>query len=265
MTGFHEGELAVQRRAGVQHQASRLAGMLAPPDLSGGARGFLAGRELAVLTARDGAGLLWTVPLFGSPGFLDGDGQTLRVTAMPGGPLTELPAGQQVGLVVIDFAARRRVRINGVLSNAGDSLEIAVEQAFGNCPRHIRPRHLEQAPAGETTDHTQLVEQADTFFLGTVHPARGVDSSHRGGPPGFVHVDGDDLWWPDYDGNTMFNSLGNITVDNTTALLFLDFDSGTALHLTGRSEIEWTGTDRRVRFSPSQTVTSRTGWYAAAA
>jgi len=50
--GFHEGELAVQSRAGVRAQAARLGGtMLAVPDLNGGISGFLAERDFAVLTA----------------------------------------------------------------------------------------------------------------------------------------------------------------------------------------------------------------------
>ena len=38
----------------------------------------------------------------------------------------------------------------------------------------------------------------------------------------------------------MFNSLGNLAVDDTAALLFVDFESGDALHLSGRAVVEWT-------------------------
>ena len=47
---FHDGELAVQRLAGLQREAGRLAGMLGEPRLDGGIRSFLADRELAVIT-----------------------------------------------------------------------------------------------------------------------------------------------------------------------------------------------------------------------
>jgi len=53
-----------------------------------------------------------------------------------------------------------------------------------------------------------MIAASDTFFLGTTHPVRGSDASHRGGPAGFVRVDGDQLWWPDYPGNNLFNSFG---------------------------------------------------------
>jgi hypothetical protein len=109
-----------------------------------------------------------------------------------------------------------------------------------------------------------MITHADTFFLGTIHPTRGADASHRGGPPGFVRVDGDGVWWPDYPGNGMFNSFGNLAVDSTAALLFLDFGSGRTLHLSGTAEVEWTapgidgddgGTGRRVRFRTERIAT----------
>ena len=61
--GFHDGELAVQRRAGVAAEAARLSGMLAPARLGGGLARVLADRTLAVLTGRDRDGRLWISPL----------------------------------------------------------------------------------------------------------------------------------------------------------------------------------------------------------
>jgi len=86
----------------------------------------------------------------------------------------------------------------------------------------------------------QLIRRADTFFLGTVHPERGADASHRGGPAGFVRLDGASrLWWPDYQGNNLFNSLGNLAVDPEAALLFFNFHDGQALQLSGTAGVEW--------------------------
>ncbi|QNE20457.1 pyridoxamine 5'-phosphate oxidase [Kribbella qitaiheensis] len=269
-SGFHEGELEVQKLAGVAHDAARLQGMLRPPLLDGGAAKFLSQREFAAITARDRDGLLWTSPLQGPAGFLEAKGTTLTVHATPpkGDPLHELPADQEVGLIVIEFAIRRRVRVNGHLTTATDVLRIDADQAYGNCPQYIDPEH--RPPAAASTEsvvtdgelgevQAALIEAADTFFLGTTHPGRGVDTSHKGGTPGFVRIDGPDLWWPDYAGNNMFNSLGNIAVDPTTALLFIDFATGTTLHLTGTATIDWnappdeSGTGRRVRFHPTRT------------
>jgi predicted pyridoxine 5'-phosphate oxidase superfamily flavin-nucleotide-binding protein len=279
--GFHEGELAVQRRAGVGAQAARLSPMLAPPDLNGGASRFLGERDIAFMTARDRDYRLWTSPLIGAPGFLEGEGATLRIHATPSAtdPLIEVPAGQPVGLLAIDFASRRRMRVNGTLTVVGGGeLEIAADQAFGNCPQYIQQRRLdhgERAVAGDaamrssttlTPEQTRLIEHADTFVLGTIHPERGADASHRGGTPGFVRVEGGELWWPDYPGNNMFNSLGNLAADGTAALLFIDFTSGATLHLSGVASIDWIdpgsagddgGTGRRIRLTPRHIVSGQ--------
>jgi predicted pyridoxine 5'-phosphate oxidase superfamily flavin-nucleotide-binding protein len=273
--GFHDGELAVQREAGVVLQAGRLEGMLAPADLSGGAGGFLAKQTFAALTARDGDGVLWTSPLAAPAGFLQGHGEVLRIVAVPGDgdPLQDLPVGQQVGLIAIDFSARRRIRINGRLAVAnGGALEVQVDQAYGNCPQYIH----RQVPAAAGTSSVergnsmppaarQLVAAADTFFLGTTHPTRGNDASHRGGPPGFVRVVSPSrLWWPDFPGNNMFNSFGNLAVDDEAALLFPDFASGTTVQLSGTAQLSWTqpgapgddgGVGRRVDFVARDVIT----------
>ena len=124
-------------------------------------------------------------------------------------------------MVVAEFATRRRVRLNGTLAQASDDrLVIEVEQAYGNCPQYIQQRVLAAAPLSQadedqarhgrtlSSEDIDLIRAADTFFLGTTNPERGSDASHRGGPPGFVRVDGDQLWWPDYPGNNLFNSFG---------------------------------------------------------
>ena len=105
------------------------------------------------------------------------------------------------------------------------------------------------------------MSSADTFFLGTQHPDRGADASHKGGDPGFVRVEGTDVLWPDYAGNNMFNSLGNLAVDPRAALLFIDFDTGGVLQLSGTAELEWRSADpaigdtgRWVRFRPADGV-----------
>ena len=276
--GYHAGELSVQRRAGVSGQAARLAGMVGAGHLRGGMAQFLAGRTFAALSARDGDGTVWVSPLIGEPGFLEAvDPTTLRVHYRfpTSDPLRDVAPGQEVGLVVMEFAIRRRARINGtLLAREGDVLTIGVAQAYGNCPQYIHRRQtaattsVDDGPARVSTTLGEpdiaLIRSADTFFLGTFHPTHGSDASHRGGTPGFVRVEADGtLWWPDYPGNNMFNSLGNLAENAEAALLFVDYAGGTALHLTGRAVVSWTdeaipgddgGTGRRVRFTPDRIV-----------
>jgi uncharacterized protein len=69
-----------------------------------------------------------------------------------------------------------------------------------------------------------------------------VDVSHRGGKPGFVRVSDDrTLMIPDFSGNLHFNTIGNLLLNPNAGLLFLDFDHGDLLYLTGCVEIVWQG------------------------
>lgn len=278
-TRFHRGEHEVQQLAGVASEAARLEGMLAPPHLGGGFAKLLAQRDFAVLTGRDDQGRLWTSPLIGPAGFLEAEGTTLAVHARPrpGDPLHRLPAGQQVGLISVDFSLRRRLRVNGTLTTSDETgLVVDADQAFGNCPAYIQRRILAPAagkPAAATAgthsglltpEQKALISRSDTFFLGTIAPEGGADSSHKGGSPGFVRVEGDELWWPDYAGNNLFTSLGNITINPEASLLFLDFDAGTALQMSGSASVQWVApreggdetTGRRVRFRPVDITTT---------
>ena len=91
-----------------------------------------------------------------------------------------------------------------------------------------------------------MVAAADTFFIASRYiedgdaPYSGVDISHRGGAPGFTLVSHEgQLLFPDYAGNRMFNTLGNIQEDPRCGLLFIDFASGDTLQLTGQAQILW--------------------------
>lgn len=257
--------------------------MLDRSRLSEGATQFLRSLRFAAISGRDGGGTLWISPLSGQPGLLHGDDDALHISGVlrEGDPLHRMPVGQQVGLIAIDFATRRRLRVNGVLANADDAgMTLHVDQAYGNCPKYIH-RHdvnvaaIAAAPVGSPTRATFLsaadramIAAADTFFLGTTHATRGSDASHRGGPAGFVRVDSPDrLWWPDYPGNNMFNSFGNLAVDDEAALLFTDFATGATLHVSGTAQVQWTspgadgddgGVGRRVVFSVGSVVAVHT-------
>ena len=76
----------------------------------------------------------------------------------------------------------------------------------------------------------------------TRHATAGADVSHRGGEPRFVRVpDPARVLIPDYSGNMMFNTLGNLQHDPRAGLLFVDFDNGDLLYVAARAEIVWDG------------------------
>lgn len=255
---FHAGELGVQERAGVRDEAARL-GRSIRPHIPLTAHSFLFHQPMVILATADTTGRLWASLVSGEPGFLQPeDEHTLRIDARPtsGDPLLQnLTDGAHVGVLVIDLGTRRRLRLNGRLTSGGDgAIRVFAEQVYSNCPKYIQARSWgTPCNAGEheaenthtrhssLTDHQRAwVAEADTFFVASSHVDGGGDASHRGGPPGFVHVShGRRLVWADYAGNNMFQTLGNISVNPRTGLLFIDFERGKTLQLTGSSRIVW--------------------------
>ena len=76
------------------------------------------------------------------------------------------------------------------------------------------------------------------FFLATADADGRPDCSYKGGSPGFVRVvEPDTLAFPDYDGNGMFKSLGNVLVNPAVGILFIDFESPGRLRVNGRASV----------------------------
>ena len=251
---FHPGELAAQARAGT---GSPGATGIRPfmPDQH---RDFFALLPYLFIATVDAEGWPLATVLTGSPGFIQSpDSTTLTVAATPraGEPGAEFFAlGQPFGALGLDFATRRRNRVNGQIMAAGEGgLALRVTQSFGNCPQYIQTRAVEPGPASlrlarpivfPTPEALAQIARADTMFVATVSGPDGganggVDLSHRGGLPGFVKVAGDVLTLPDFRGNRFFNTLGNLVLDPRAALLFVDFETGDLLHLQGRAQIDW--------------------------
>jgi len=163
-----------------------------------------------------------------------------------------------VGMLAIDLATRKRYRINGTMRRDGDQLVLEVDEAYPNCPKYISRRILDVPEAGSPVlgaGTEEFLSKTDVFFVASGHPQRSADVSHRGGPAGFVQViDEKNLRIPDYPGNGMFNTLGNLAVDPHAGLLFPDFPGGRMLQMTGRAEIDWSGAERSWTFHIDQSV-----------
>ena len=88
--------------------------------------------------------------------------------------------------------------------------------------RRISDRLESLARTQFTPDDRVFIESASYFFLATGDAEGRPDCSFKGGTPGFVTVTGpSELAFPDYDGNGMFKSLGNILVNADVGLLFI--------------------------------------------
>ncbi|WP_280237946.1 pyridoxamine 5'-phosphate oxidase family protein [Nocardia abscessus] len=254
MGPFHDGEVAVQRRMGQAEIAERVGRMIRP-DIPSVAAGFLAEQRMVVLAAADAAGRLWASELVGRPGFVQAvDDRTITVDARPAAadPLHEaLTHRSRIGMIALQPQRRRRMRVNGRSAPEGTGLRIVTDQVYSNCPKYISRRDIESyAPdawpvavrRGVELDADQqaAITAADTFFVATADGDGNADASHRGGNPGFLHVVSPTrLRWPDYRGNSMFMTLGNIEVNPRCGILIPDWATGATLQLTGTAELVW--------------------------
>lgn len=253
---YHEGEREVQGRAGVAGDGLAAEEMYRPA-MGVGVQRFLSAQSLAVLSSMDTAGGVWASLRAGAAGFPRAmDEHTVEIGGQshPGDPLLQnLEQASPAGMLVINLAARQRLRLNGTGQIAeGGNIRLTIDQVYGNCPQYIQAReatrstdarsNFVEARHREDLDDSfrDWIAAADTFFIATAHPESGLDASHRGGKPGFVLVeDSSHLIFPDYPGNNMFNSLGNITAYPKSGLLFPDFEKHAVLQLSGSAKILW--------------------------
>ncbi len=105
--------------------------------------------------------------------------------------------------------------------------------------RRIADR-LEQVTAHATFSNYDraFINNCPMFFLATASPEGWPDCSYKGGMPGFVRVlDESTLAFPDYDGNGMFRSLGNVVINPHVGLLFLNFEHPNRLRVNGTATL----------------------------
>lgn len=89
-----------------------------------------------------------------------------------------------------------------------------------------------------TPEDQAFIESRCMFFLATADAQGQPECSYKGGLPGFVRVlDDRTLAFPDYDGNGMYRSLGNVVVNPQVALLFLDFEKPKRIRVNGRAVV----------------------------
>ncbi|KAI0864470.1 hypothetical protein F4860DRAFT_464258 [Xylaria cubensis] len=177
----------------------------------------------------------------------------------------------------IDLETRDRVKLAGRFvagaatrttpGAANLQMAFAVEEALGNCPKYLNKKHivphipkpeLVRNPGSPANDGlplpdeaVELIGKADLFFIASKHGDGSMDVNHRGGAPGVLRVfrnresntddvDGDGgvaLIYPEYSGNRLYQTLGNLREDPVAGLVIPDFETGNVLYLTGRTTI----------------------------
>lgn len=254
---WHAGERQLQAHVGVAERMEAFGRKVIRREMPDQHRMFYQQLPFMLYGAVDAQGNPWASILEGPPGFARSPAPgTLHFDSVPAlDDPAQLKPGAAIGLLGIELHTRRRNRINGRIDAVtGDGFDVAVDQSFGNCPQYIQLRQFRSVPMADpatlTVEHLNgldeaamaMIANADTFFVASyvdvdVDGERSVDVSHRGGQAGFVQVQGNLLTIPDFAGNLHFNTLGNLLLNPRAGLLFIDFNSGDLLHLSGRTEI----------------------------
>lgn len=264
---FHKGEQEIQERLGVRDKMERFGRQVIRDFMPDQHREFYSQLPFVFVGHADPQGWPWASIIFGRPGFIaSANDKQLQINAspVPGDPLADaLAIETRLGLLGIELETRRRNRLSGSITEiSSNRIQLEIKQAFGNCPQYIQTREMETLDTTELPpaaiedikrfDHQAqaLIQKSDTFFVssfvnnGRDDANQGADVSHRGGKPGFIRVNDEyRITIPDYLGNFHFNTLGNFLENPKAGLLFIDFERGHLLTLTGTVEILWDSPD----------------------
>ncbi len=269
---FHEGEKQLQTEDGIDVETFESV-MTEPfsPQLNPVEIRFVNGRTFAVAGSVDPLGRPWSTPLFGPAEKLLTVENPTTVRVRPGLAtghplLTDIADNGELGILYFDPALRRRAKsLGSAVVEADNSILYRMSRNFGVCNRYIFKR-LHEPPSHESPSHespdislvipdhggnseystrpelgegdNRLLTRADTTFLASRHSERGVETTHRGGPAGFISIDdATTISLPDYPGNGMFNTLGNLLLDDRVGLTAIDFGNGRVVQITGRGQI----------------------------
>lgn len=253
---YHSGEREVQKITGEAIIANANGRIIANTVIAG-AINFIEKQPLSIVSSMDSLGQVWASALIGDPGFsrvpapstLSFDKNLIRSTKNDVF-YKNIEEGSQLGSLFIELATRRRFRINGTSEVNKDEIKINILEAYPNCPKYIQRRVMSLSEHFKTVDsHSSQGEKlqdydkdwialADTLFVGSIGASGKLDVSHRGGNPGFIEIlDDNTLKIPDYQGNSMYNTLGNFVQNPNSGILFIDFEKGQTLQLTGKAEL----------------------------
>ncbi|KAF5669012.1 FAD-binding protein [Fusarium heterosporum] len=165
--------------------------------------------------------------------------------------------GKGMAGLSIDLETRDRVKlvgkmIAGATVDEGKTVQMAmaVTESLGNCPKYLNKKNIipntmkpelvsDKLPLPQ--EALDLIAAADMFFLSSTNGLT-MDTNHRGGSPGFIRVinnqgNGLELIYPEFSGNRLYQTLGNVKVNPLVGLIIPDYNSADALYLTGSASI----------------------------
>ena len=140
-------------------------------------------------------------------------------------------------------------------------LVLKIEQSLGNCPKYLNKKKIiSNTPSPRLISTSSildpeaidLIHRADLLFIASAHEHEDMDLNHRGGPAGFIRVSnpppissdndaasqaGSVIVWPEYSGNNLYQTLGNLVSTPRAGICIPDFESADVLYLTGTTEV----------------------------
>lgn len=257
---LHKGEIHFQKLTNKHERIAQMSQIMMRDHIIDQHKEFFAGLEYIFLGTVNANGQPNAHILVGDAGFVltpDPYHLMIRTSMLNGHAINnDLSEGAHISVLGLDLANRRRNRLHGKVERVGDGfIMIKVRQSYGNCPKYIsvrdivaRESKLSESPAisqsGLSDKAQMIIKEADTFFIasdykdGSNSEYEGGDISHRGGLKGFIEIEDENtLVIPDYQGNYIFNTFGNLLINERTGLLFIDFETGGLLHLNGKAKI----------------------------
>ncbi len=257
-TIFHEGQLAVQKIAGEEEIAKSRIPMV-KNSLHPRSIGFIEHQVLAFPGSEDYNGHIWLSLLVGERGFIQVPSEQeikldlSKVTSnLDDIFFKNIATKPTVGLLFHEAARRARYRAWGTARKEGNQLSFDIKLGYPSCPKHIQREVIEIRKDSKIEVSTyekgtilgelekEWISHAHTFFIATQTKKGDIESSHRGGNPGFIEIqENGHLRVPDYLGNSMFSTLGNIYENPKAALLFVDYKKGETLQLSGTAELQF--------------------------
>lgn len=253
---YHAGQIAIQEEANTRVLADNLAHWVGP------VAEFAAGADLLLFAVQGDDNHLHFSVLSGTPPLAEvvcSGAIALSVA----GDIPMLPAGRAGGLA-INMERARRVRINGELRHQDNVAILELEEAFTLCRKYIAamvaidPEPM-AGPAScelrtlDDPEFQMLLATASTIFLASAAPDGSPDVAHRGGPAGFIAYDtaSNTIRWPEFLGDGVFKSAGNVRATGRCTLLIPDFTTGGAFEvLCSGARYVNQRTSRRERLEP---------------
>jgi len=253
---FNSGEIELQKRVGSRVMSDRIARSITK-EIIPGAIAFIENQPMMIVTSNDERDNLWVSPLMGSAGFVkvtDSTSVSLDMSRLQSTDsdifFQNIQQHSSIGGLFIELGSRRRFKLNGQASFQDNKVRINVEEAMPNCPKYIQRRIIHSTDkqqegkgeiiSGSTLDDRsrKLIRETDTIFVGSEGKDGHMDNNHRGGNPSFIEIiEPQTLKIPDYLGNNLFSTLGNIMETGKAGILIFDFANSAILQLSGKAEV----------------------------